>query len=314
LDCSGIYYKSDCEKHLCVVKLIDSTINPLLKDPSLPKSLTMTCFSRQKTDLPRFTKVGQIVRVHRCFARHFMTCNQLNCDTDFCSAWLIFDQQVSNHPIQLSSYSYTFAHDDNLRLAEIRSFAMQFFNDYNASAYINKQMPSKTDIDGVAKVLDRTNKGRVSRLRLYDGNTFFKLTIKSHEYPEIEPECIIYVRGMGIKNGRYTYNEFTGILIVPNDHATARKMNKKIKKKCAKNSETRAKVLEYIKIMDNDGVPKIIVMSTVAYSTMPLIPLKALFNKSDKNEEGCKFRVKVCPLEIWPKDTKEWIKSTPSHK
>jgi len=309
-----MYFNDEIQKWLCVMKLIDSTINPLNSESSLPAYLTLTAFSRRKPDLPEITHAGNIIRVHRAMVRKHFNSYQINCDTGIKSAWAIFHLSEGINPIMISSQTYTLVPEDKTRLDELRNFSSLFFDKYNMTSLLNFSEKKRTDINCLALVLERKAAGLIEKLRLFDGKIFFKLKIPIRSFASIGAKSIVYIRGMKIEHGRYSCEDFTGILVVPENYATAKKLMKKIRKKLAKNLELRKKFLLYIQIMDESDICKTIVMSKVDNPRMPFIRLKKLFNLSNEKAHNMKFRIKVCPIEIGPTDPSKWLVSTQSTK
>jgi len=290
------------------MKIIDSTINPNNSASLNPEYLTITFFSRIKDEMPQVTKVGSIIRVHRGMTRLYYGSIQINCDTGIKSAWTLYDQWEGIIPVKKSSFSYTFVHEDKIRLEQIRLFTQKFFSLFNMSALICYTRTNKTDIDRIAIVLERRSLGLTEKLRLYDGNLFFVLKIPIRSFPEIGPKRVVYIRGMKVDKGKFTREEFTGFLIIPEHHISAIKFVKKIRKKLAKNLELRKKVLQYIQISDQFDANWEIVMSKVENNDLPFIQLDNLFHLTNDVVHGKKYKIKICPIEIGPQNPADWLK------
>ena len=96
IDASSPYYIESIKKYLCVLKLIDDSLNP--KSKGKTPFMNLTCFSQSKNEIPNITKLGSIIRIHRGDTKKYNKSFQLNCDSGIKGSWVIFDPSDTPSP------------------------------------------------------------------------------------------------------------------------------------------------------------------------------------------------------------------------
>jgi hypothetical protein len=301
LDASAPYYLKSIEKYLCVLKLIDETVNPKDAKGKVPPFINLTCFSRNKAEIPNITKMGSIIRIHRGDTKKYEESYQLNCDVGIKGAWILFDPSEDIKPIRFTGRTYTFVEDDKKRVKDIRRFGDKFFKENDATEYASIGA-NVDEIDLVAIILDRKgSKKNFDKLTVFDGEEFIKLEINSDRYKNISMQDIVRIRGIMQKKNEFLVNDYTNIMKIEPDQVAAKELKEKIDK-AKKNKKFSNKLDLYIPAIDKSKR-----VSEITTKKAKPIALKELFEMDPNKVKGQKYSVSVNVVEIGPKDLKDWI-------
>lgn len=308
LDSSAPYYIREIEKYLCVMKLIDESVNPKSRESKgkIPPFINLTCFSRNKDELPMITKMGSIIRIHRGDTRKFNKSYQLNCDVGIKAAWIMFDPSESIKPTAFTGRSYTFVEEDKRRMKELRRFGDRFLKD-NDSTQFASIGANVDEIDLVAIVLTRkSSKNNLDKLVVFDGEDFVKLEIDKERYQHISSQDIVRIRGIMQKKSEFLVNDYTNVMKIEPDQAAAKELKKKVDK-AKKDKKLSEKLDLYIPTIDKSKT-----ISEITIKKTKSITLRELFALDANKLKGQKYSVSVNVVEAGPKDTKNWIVSVDS--
>lgn len=305
LDCSAPYYMEKTAKYLCTLKLIDETVCGNSKDKSAPEYLTATMFARTADELPPITKVGTILRIHRGQIKKHKDVMQLNCDVNIKAAWIIFDPVDGQSPIAKKGKQFTFTPKDVTRLKSIRKFLKEHFEKNELDAITLKEAEKKKpkDFDALCFVMDVKTKAKAERIKLCDGTKIVKVDLPITRKGMVIPLEVVRVRGVDFdakKKFKYlTLNEYSSVLRVPSDFASAKALLKDIH---------GPKVPEEIKTELSLYTPLKGEATTLlgAHKQAKQMKLKDL--SSGKSLGATKFfKVNVNVVEVGPKDPLDWI-------
>jgi hypothetical protein len=306
LDASSPYYIKEIEKYLCILKLIDDTVNPNEAKGKIPPFISLTCFSRNKAELPEIDRMGSIIRIHRGDTKKFNKSFQLNCDVGIKGAWVLFDPSEGTNPVQFTGRTYTFVEDDKKRVREIRKFGDKFFKDNDATEFVSIGA-NVDETDLVAMVMNRkSSKKNFDKLTVFDGEEFIKLEIDSSRFSHISSQDIVRIRGIRQKKNEFLVNDYTNVMKIDKDQAAAKELKKKIDK-AKKDKKFSEKLDIYIPTIDKSKT-----VSEILVKKTKQISLKELFGLDSSKLKGQKYSVSVNVVEIGPKDPKGWIVSVDS--
>lgn len=306
LDASAPYYIKEIEKYLCVLKLIDETVNPKEAKGKIPPFISLTCFSRNKTELPEISKIGSIIRIHRGDSKKYNKTFQLNCDVGIKGAWILFDPTETLKPYNHTGRTYTFVDEDKRRLKEIRKFSDRFLKENDINDFISIGA-NVDEVDLIALVISRKSAGRTyDKLTVFDGDEFIKLEIDKNRHKHISPQDIVRIRGVTHKKGTFMVNDYTNVLRIEKDQPAAKELKKKIDK--AKKDKKISEKLD----LNVPIVEKSKTVSEVIGKKLKLMALKELFSLEPSRLKAQRYYVNVNVVEIGPKDPKSWIVSVDS--
>jgi len=306
LDASSPYYMKEIEKYLCVLKLIDDTVNPNEAKGKIPPYISLTCFSRNKAELPIIERMANVIRIHRGDTKKFNKTFQLNCDVGIKGAWILFDPSEGLNPVKFTGRTYTFVEDDKKRVKEMRKFGEKFFKD-NDVTELASLGANVDETDLVAMVMGReSSKKSYDKLTVFDGEEFIKLDIDKSRFSHIVSQDIIRIRGIVQKKNEFLVNDYTNVIRIDKDQTAAKELKKKVDK--ARKDKKHSERLDiYIPTVDKSKT----VSEILIKKTKP-ISLKELFGLEVSKTKGQKYSVSVNVVEIGPKDPKAWIISVDS--
>ena len=300
LDCSGAYYMDSVQKYLCTLKLIDGSVNPkrLCKDESY---LSVTCFAKEKDDIPQDIKMGSILRIHRGDVKEYKESYQLNCDVSIKAAWALFDPSESFIPISHTGHTYTFIEEDKKRLKDIRKFSESFFTENDLTSAMDS---SEDEIDILCLILEKKLKpNECMKYVVFDGKEIIKFEAPRDRYMQILPQDIVRVRGMTLENEKYIVNSYTNIMKVESSYSVAKEIKEKIEE--AKKNKEMIKILDkYIPTSDH-----LRAISMVLDRRPKLTNLKDLFVRNVVPSDDRRCRINATVLDIAPKNYKSWLVS-----
>lgn len=304
MDCGNHYYSKSADKWLCVGKLIDSTVNPAEKNDYL----SVTFFARNKDELPKPTKIGSIIRIHRGETHEFKKKLQLNVDVDIKASWVLFDPVEGNMPIEHTGKNFTWVEKDNERLKEARKFAKEFFGK-NDLAYISLTEAAKKqpeDFDTVLQVLDVKKNGKDIKFKLCDAEKYVTLRTQRQEFQYIAPQDIIRIRSAyyDLKDKEFktlTLQEYSGILRVPKEYHTAKELLSELKGKKVPD-EIKSLIEVYTPLVDKENI----ISKVKAGSKAVPVALKDLSAEAAKGKNKT-FRISANVIEVGPKNVEEWL-------
>lgn len=288
------------------MKLIDETVNPKENKGKIPPFISLTCFSRNKNELPIITKMGCVIRIHRGDTRKFNKSYQLNCDVGIKAAWILFDPSESVKPSAFTGRTYTFVDEDKKRMKELRRFGEKFLKDNDATEFASIGA-NVDEIDLVAIVLSRkTSKNNLDKLVVFDGEDFVKLEIDKDRYRHISSQDIVRIRGIRQKRNEFLVNDYTNVMKIDPDQAAAKELKKKVDR-AKKDKKFSEKLDLYIPIIEKSKT-----ISEIKAKKTKSITLRELFALDTNKLKGQKYSVSVNVVEVGPKDTKNWIVSVDS--
>jgi hypothetical protein len=306
LDASSPYFVKEIEKYMCVLKLIDDTVNPNEAKGKIPPYISLTCFSRNKADLPVIDRMGYVIRIHRGDTKKFSKSFQLNCDMGIKGAWILFDPSEGSTPVKFSGRTYTFVEDDKKRVKEIRRFGDKFFKDNDATEFASIGA-NVDEVDLMAMVMSReSSKKGYDKLTVFDGEEFIKLDIEKPRFAHILNQDIVRIRGIMQKKNEFLVNDYSNVIRIDKDHSAAKELKKKVEK-AKKDKKYSEKLDTYMPTADQSKT----VSEILAKKTMS-ISLKELFGLEASKIKGQKYSVSVNVVEIGPKDPKGCIISVDS--
>eukprot|EP00826_Nyctotherus_ovalis_P057616 TRINITY_DN7886_c0_g1_i20.p1 TRINITY_DN7886_c0_g1~~TRINITY_DN7886_c0_g1_i20.p1 ORF type:complete len:398 (-),score=126.30 TRINITY_DN7886_c0_g1_i20:126-1319(-) len=288
------------QKYLCTLKLIDATVNPkkLYKGSSY---LSVTCFSKEKDEVPQDVKMGFILRIHRGDIKEHKNAFQLNCDSSIKGAWALFHSSDSTTPIQHTGNTYTFLEEDKKRLKDVRKFGESFFaeNDLTEASVMEG---SDDEIDLFCLVIRKKEKENGSmKFVAFDGKAIMRFQAPKDRYLQIMPQDIVRIRGLINEDGKLIANFYTNVMKVENSYCTAEEFRANIE--AARQTEEMARIInKYIPPPD-----KSLPLSTVLDKKPKLISLKELFDEGRSFESERRFRVNVSVIDYGPKDFNTWL-------
>jgi hypothetical protein len=292
-------------KYLCTLKLIDETVCGNSKDKSAPEYLTATMFARTADELPPITKVGTILRIHRAQTKKHKDIMQLNCDVNIKASWIIFDPVDGQSPIAKKGKQFTFTPLDKIRLKSIRKFLKEHFDKTELEGITLKEAEKKKpkDFDSLCYVLDVKTKAKAERIKLCDGTKIVKMDLPITRKGVVVPLEVVRVRGVDFdpkKKFKYlTLSEYSSVLRVPGDFASAKALLKEING--PKLPEDIKSELALYTPLKGDATKLL-----GSHKGAKLMKLKELC--SGKSLGSAKyFKVNVNVVEVGPKDPLDWI-------
>jgi len=287
------------EKYMCTMKLIDDTVNSTQTLIGKPPFVRVTFFSRNKVEIPRISRIGIIIRIHRGDGRAFRGSFQLNCDTGIKGAWVLFDSVTGYTPLAHTGRSYTFIENDKKRLKMIREFGQRFLaTEGLKECTITNSNTEEIDMLGI--LLKRKEKNKIyDQITVFDGENFFKIKVPKPRYSYIAIQDVIRIRGL-IEN-ELVVNDYTNIMKIDNEYSPAAEFLERLEK-AKKVKALRDKLELLIPISKKSRL-----LSEVIDKKKEIIPLKNLLSQDLNTIEGNKYRVNVNILEFGPKNPKDWI-------
>lgn len=305
LDCSAPYYMDKVNKYQCTMKLIDATVNP---EKGTPEWISLTIFAKTADEVPRVSKAGSIIRLHRAQTKAYKKTFQLNCDVEIKGAWILFDPSDGVTPIRESGLKYTFTAEDKTLLTEARKFAKNYFTKFELPAITLEEAEKKAkDFDVLCLVMDVKKKGKESQVKLCDAGKVVKLKIPESRNLTVTAGEVIRVRSANYTEGKkfdtLELNEYSNILRIPADFKSAKdlmkavnsgKASEKVKSKLAVHTPHLTAPMTGSKITDNHKQTK-------------AVALADLF-AGNAGKEGQKyFKIHASVSAISPKTPKDWI-------
>lgn len=214
-------------KYQCTMKLFDSSLNPEKSNP-----MTATFFAKTIAEIPKVTKVGSIIRLHRAQTKAYKKTFQINCDVGIKSAWVLFDPLVGTTPLEESGKEHTFTAEEKTILAELRKVSKAFFTKNELKAVTFKEAEKKPkDFDVLCYVKDVKKKGVTTKVTLCDTNKTVKLDVPSNTKFAITPEEVIRIRSANYTDKKcdtIELNEYSNILRISEDYKSAKELMKRI--------------------------------------------------------------------------------------
>lgn len=304
LDCSGAYYSRTAGKHICTVKLIDDTINPITS-PRRPFVAT-TMFAGTAARLPQPPMVGSILRIHRGQTRKNRGGFQLNCDVGIKGAWTLFDPRDSVIPIDKSSKTHTFTARDKQRLKKIREFANEFFEENpQPSTTLEAASESTKEFDTTCYILNIKSKGVMTRLLLCDTTRVAKLDVFFNRTLHLTPLSAVRLRGVSYPSAKTSshlrFNDYSNVLNIPSDYASAKELVGSFKSK-----KTAKDVLEEMQYYLHDS-DKPLILGCPSDRKLKVVSLRDLYFGDLLKSKQRVFRINVNVIEIGPKNPSDWI-------
>jgi len=225
LDCSAPYFMEKTNKYQCTMKLFDSSLNT---------PMTATFFAKTIAEIPKVTKVGSIIRLHRVQTKSFKKSYQINCDVGIKSAWVLFDPLSGTTPLEESGKEHTFTPEEKTILADIRKVSKAYFTKNELKAVTLKEAEKKPkDFDVLCYVKEVKKKGNTTKVTLCDAQKTVKLDVPSNTKFAIVPEEVIRIRSANYTDKKcdtIELNEYSNILRVSEEYRSAKELMKKLKK------------------------------------------------------------------------------------
>jgi hypothetical protein len=300
LACSGIYHAA--EKYLCVAKLIDDSVNP----KAGKKFISCTFFARNKDEIPKPSKIGSIIRIHRGYTHEYKKNYQLNCDVDIKSAWIMFDPTEGSLPVAHSGKSYTWVGKDDGRLKEMRRFSKDFFgkNELDAVTLSAAMKKEPKEFDTLALVLDVKKKEKEVSFLICDEEKWVKLKADKERFPTIGPQEVVLIRAAEFQQKGFTkihMKDWGNMMIVPKEFASAKNLHALLKGKKAA-EEIRSMIEVYTPQLEKENI----ITKVLKEKTAKVTPLKDLVAETGKGKQKL-FRISCNVVEVGPKNPEEWL-------
>jgi len=310
-------YKTNQDRYICSLKIVDPSLYIKSQKGTGDASdfATLVLYAKRFEDLPIFTRLGDIIRVHRSTLRLYNHQRQFNANIFYNSSWAVFAADgADNSATAFSGKHYSFEKSEVAVLANIRKWATQYFSQYNVISSdlfvpLNKASTQKGDFDVVAKVsqvfeLDEYT----NELRLRDASskdTWNVLALKL-KFPAVRAGDVVRIRSV-------TYDEtstqkkvlllshYSNIIAFP----SGSKFAKEVKAKVADEKLDKASI---------NGVNATILTEVdKKYANLPVTSLQDLFHnvESDKDLQAKDtFRAQFYVTKVEPAgDVREWTKS-----
>lgn len=198
-------YKVKQDRYICVLKVIDPTLNPKTKGDFAQ----VVIYAKRFEDLPIVHRIGDIIRVHRAQVRIWQGRTQFYVQLAYKSSWALYSsdkqtplgQASSDGPYAFSGKKATHEKQDTAIQTALRKWANAFFaqNEVLASStYIalNKASKQDKDFDVVAKILqvfeldEYTNE---LKLRDQSGEVYYTLALKL-KFPHLRAGSVVKIR------------------------------------------------------------------------------------------------------------------------
>ena len=198
-------YKVKADRFICVLKVIDPTLNPKTKQDYAQ----VVIYANRFEDLPIVHRIGDVIRVHRAQVRIYNGKTQFNVYVHFKSSWALYSsdkqtplgQSLSDGPYAFSGKKATHEKQDSAIQTALKKWANVFFSSNNviadnSSTALNKAAKAPKDIDVVAKILqvfeldEYTNE---LKLRDMSGEVYYTLALKL-KFPHLKPGAVVKIR------------------------------------------------------------------------------------------------------------------------
>lgn len=198
-------YKVKQDRYICVLKVIDPTLNPKTKQDYAQ----VVIYAKRFEELPIVHRIGDIIRVHRAQVRHWQGKTQFYVQLAYKSSWALYSsdkltplgQSASDGPYAFSGKKATHEKQDTAIQSALKKWANAFFAQNNVIAdntytALNKAAKATKDIDVVAKVLqvfeldEYTNE---LKLRDQSGEVYYTLALKL-KFPHLRTGSVIKIR------------------------------------------------------------------------------------------------------------------------
>jgi hypothetical protein len=198
-------YKVKADRYICVLKVIDPTLNPKTKGDYAQ----VVIYAKRFEDLPIVHRIGDIIRVHRAQVRIWQGRTQFYVQLAYKSSWALYSsdkmtplgQTSSEGPYSFSGKKATHEKQDTAIQTALRKWANAFFAQNNViadNAYtpLNKASKATKDFDIVAKILqvfeldEYTNE---LKLRDQSGEVYYTLALKL-KFPHLRAGSVVKIR------------------------------------------------------------------------------------------------------------------------
>lgn len=305
-DASAPYYMEDIAKYVCTTKLIDPTLHPTAKGGD--EFMQATFFARTEKEIPKITKVGSILRIHRGETKSNKGVLQLNCDVVIKGAWVLWDPTESTEPLDHTGKQFTFTTNDVQRLKTIRQFAKEFFTSSELPGMTLKEAERErpTDFDVLGQVLEVKKKGEDSVVRVCDDSKVVKFVLLGGLKDFAGPQDIIRVRSAHyIADSLFQkviLKEYSSILRVPKEYKSAKMTFEDIQK--TKDENVKLQIALYTpKLKDLVEATKIL----NTHKQTKAVPIKDLYSGEAIKSGQQYYKVRANVIEVGPKKPEEWI-------
>jgi hypothetical protein len=305
-DASAPYYNDDIAKYVCTMKLIDASLHPTSKGGN--EFMQATFFARTEKEMPKVTKIGSILRVHRGETKTHEKSLQLNCDVSIKGAWVLWDPTETTEPLDKTGKQFTFTPNDVQRLKDIRKFGKEFFASTELPGMTLKEAEKKkpVDFDVVGQVLEVKKKGNDSIVRVCDAGKVVKFVLVGGLKDFVGPQEIIRVRSAHYEPDSHfkkvILKEHSSIIRVPKEYKAAKVALDDIHK--TKDEHVKLQLALYTpKVKDLVEGTKII----NTHKQTKAIALKDLFSGEAIKSGQQYYKVRASVIEVGPKKPEEWI-------
>jgi len=304
------------DKYLCVIRIGDDSMNPLVKEEKLRRTVKVIIFAKSIEDLPIISEVGTIIRIHRGQAQIYKGRLQINCDVTSKGCWCIFPlkTQASSQlylPKKHCKKSYTLIQSDFQRIDKIRESCDQFITNlpiFEFSLSLVDAEYRRWDFDALGIILSRQETKNHDYLKIHfcDATKVVSFQITKQRFNELKiiiGTCV-RLRSFKIKKKdpkrKIKTRPHSNIISIPQEAKTSIETIKKIENTSNKEVKLFYKIyIDYLKEY------KLTEMCQEIKSNQ-FTPLKKIINYSGKSD-GKTFNIKVSCSKIYPEKVNDWI-------
>jgi len=295
LDASAPYLPEYNPKYMCMIKLIDDSVNPLHPVPY--NFIQLTIFDSNRAKVPFITTIGSILRIHRADHSIHERIHQLNCDVGIKGAWVLWHHSESAIPIAHSGRTFTETPQDQARVINLRKWARTFFKNHHMPgiplAIADRE--GRRNFDLLVYVLEVREKGDFVVARVCDEHNVRKINVPKGPMEHISPCEVVRVRAC-------FWQEFSGkrrivliepslILEVPKKYAASKILRKAI------NGSKSPETAKAVKLF-TPRMPYEIVTEITKGKSPRIFELCAIFMPKKKCK-GTRYRVQVEIVKIY---------------
>jgi len=308
-------YKVKQDRFICVLKVIDPTLNPKSKQDYAQ----VVIYANRFEHLPIVHRIGDIIRVHRAQVRIYNGKTQFNVYVHYNSSWALYSsdkqtplgQTLSDGPYAFSGKKATHEKQDTAIQTALKKWANVFFSSNNVIAdnsytALNKAAKATKDIDVVAKILqvfeldEYTNE---LKLRDMSGEIYYTLALKL-KFPHLKPGAVVKIRcathdDTSVSKKILVLQHYSNIMTFINSSKLANTVSQKVANdKSFEKTTLKSKV---------SMTPVILTEVDKKHNNLPVTSLNDLFHNPDNSTST--FRTCFYVTKVEPSSVNEAVKS-----
>mmetsp|Transcript_34681 Transcript_34681/g.53152 ORF Transcript_34681/g.53152 Transcript_34681/m.53152 type:complete len:466 (-) Transcript_34681:33-1430(-) len=308
-------YKVKQNRFICVLKVIDPTLNPKTKQDYAQ----VVIYASRFEDLPIIHRIGDIIRVHRAQVRIYQGKTQFNVYVNYKSSWALYSsdkqtplgQSLSDGPYAFSGKKATHEKQDTAIQTALKKWANLFFSTNNVLAdntytALNKASKASKDIDVVAKILQVFELDEyTNELKLKDasGEIYYTLALKL-KFPHLKQGAVVKIRcanhdDTSVNKKILVLQHYSNIMTFINSSKLAKTVSQKVS-----NDKTIEKATLKSKV---SMTPVILTEVDSKHNNLPVTSLNDLFHSPDNSTST--FRTCFYVTKIEPSSVNEAVKS-----